>query len=81
MADLQTRKITFVQEFLKIQSEEIINRLEKLLEKEKGKIIKNDFTPMTLDEFNERIDKSLLDSKNDRLIENINLREEIQEWS
>lgn len=79
--DLQTRKITFVQEFLKIQSEEIINRLEKLLEKEKGKITENDFTPMTFDEFNERIDKSLLDSKNDRLIENINLREEIQEWS
>ncbi|HEY5510095.1 MAG TPA: hypothetical protein VIK10_03620 [Prolixibacteraceae bacterium] len=79
--DLQTRKITFVQEFLKIQSEEIINRLEKLLEKEKGKITENDFTPLTLDEFNERIDKSLLDSKNDRLIENINLREEIQEWS
>ena len=33
--DLQTRKITFVQEFLKIQSEEVIIRLEKLLEKEK----------------------------------------------
>ena len=67
--DLQTRKITFVQEFLKIQSEEIIIHLEKLLEKEKGKITRNDFTPMTLDEFNERIDKSLLASKNDRLIE------------
>lgn len=34
--DLQTRKITFVQEFLKIQSEEVIIRLEKLLEKGKS---------------------------------------------
>jgi preprotein translocase subunit Sss1 len=32
--DLQTRKIEFVQEFLKVQSEEIIVRLEKILRKE-----------------------------------------------
>jgi len=29
--DLQARKIEFIQEFLKIQSEDIILRLEKLL--------------------------------------------------
>ncbi|PJJ10378.1 hypothetical protein CLU83_3787 [Flavobacterium sp. 1] len=29
--DLQTRKIAFVQEFLSIESEEIVSRLEKLL--------------------------------------------------
>ena len=33
--DLQTRKIEFVQEFLKIQSEEAIGRLEKLLKEKK----------------------------------------------
>jgi len=77
--DLQTRKISFVQEFLKIQSEEVIIRLEKLLEKEK--ITMNDFSPITLEEFNERIDKSLLDSRNGRLTENSDLTTEIQGWS
>ena len=52
--DIQARKITFVKEFLKIQNEEVIGRLEKLLEKEKGKMAVNDFTPMDLDEFNKR---------------------------
>ena len=33
--DLQTRKIAFVQEFLSIQSVEVISRLEKYLKKEK----------------------------------------------
>jgi hypothetical protein len=78
--DLQTRKITFVQEFLKIQSEEVIIRLEKLLEKEKGKMNIEDFSPMTLDEFNKRIDISLVDSENGRLTENNDLIAEIQEW-
>ena len=39
-----------------------------------------DFTPMTMDEFNKRIDKSLDDSKNGRLTENNDLIVEIQEW-
>ncbi len=79
--DLQTRKITFVQEFLKIQSEEVIIRLEKILEKEKKRMTVSDFSPMTLEEFNKRIDKSLIDSQNDRLIENNDLTTEIQGWS
>lgn len=33
--DLQSRKISFVQEFLSIESEEIISRLENFLKKEK----------------------------------------------
>ena len=78
--DLQTRKITFIQEFLKIQSEEVIIRLEKLLEKEKGKMTISDFSPMTVEEFNKRIDKSMLDSQNDKLIENNDLITEIKGW-
>ena len=78
--DLQTRKITFVQEFLKIQSEDVIIRLEKLLEKEKVRMTVSDFSPMTPEEFNKRIDQSLLDSQNDRLTENNDLTTEIQGW-
>ena len=78
--DLQTRKITFVQEFLKIQSEEVILRLEKLLEKEKGKMTDREFTPMTIDELNNRIDESLNDSHYGRLTENSDLITEIKEW-
>ena len=78
--DLQTRKITFVQEFLKIQSEEVIIRLEKILEKEKERMTLSDLSPMSLEEFNKRIDQSLLDSENDRLTENNDLTTEIQGW-
>ncbi|SFI22686.1 hypothetical protein [Halpernia frigidisoli] len=73
--DIQTRKIEFVQEFLKVQSEELISRLESLLNNRD-----DDFKPFTMEEFNERIDKSLEDSKSDRVTESSELLSEIKEW-
>ena len=79
--DLQTRKISFVQEFLNLQNEEIISLFEKLLKKEKNSISNSELQPMTLAEFNKRIDKSLEDSKNGRLTESSKLKSEIEKWS
>lgn len=62
--DIQARKIEFVQEFLKIQSEDVISRLEKILKKETNAVEKNDLKPLSIDEFNNRIDKSENDFKN-----------------
>ena len=73
--DIQTRKIEFIQAFLKLQSENAIARFEELLKSEN-----KEFHPMTIEEFNKRIDKSLLDSKNDRVIEATELLNEIKEW-
>jgi len=64
--DLQSRKIEFVQEFLKVQSEEIISRLEKILRKEKKATDNRIFEPMTKDELNKRIDQSESDFLNNR---------------
>ena len=64
--DIQTRKIEFVQAFLKLQSEEVISQFENLLRKkssyeiEEGKLLK----PMSIKEFNKRIDQSESDFKN-----------------
>ncbi len=71
--DIQTRKIKFVQAFLQLESEELISRLEDLLKVEKKEKIK----PMSLKEFNQRIDKALLDSESDRVTESSELIHEI----
>lgn len=61
--DIQTRKIEFVQEFLKLQSEEVISQFENLLRK-KRKV--ESFEPMSIEEFNARINQSEDDFKNGR---------------
>jgi hypothetical protein len=78
--DLQSRKIQFVQEFLKLQSEEAIARLEKLLKMEK-KWDGNGLEPMTVKEFNDRIDKSMEDSEKGRLTNVDDLLAEIEKWT
>ncbi|WP_341222047.1 hypothetical protein [Polaribacter atrinae] len=79
--DIQTRKIEFIQDFLKIQSEELISRLETLLRKEDYSSNTNEFEPMTIEEFNNRIDKSMEDSKNGRLISSSDLKAKINKWN
>jgi len=61
--DLQTRKLKFIQKFIKLQSEEDISKFENLIKKRKNK---NLFKPMSIEEFNKGIDKSEDDFKNGR---------------
>jgi len=62
--DLQTIKIEFVQEFLKLQSEEIISLLESVLKRQTN--AETEFEPMSITELNARIDKSEEDFKKGR---------------
>ena len=64
--DLQTRKIEFVQEFLKIQSEEVISQLENLLKNRNKKDADENqfFSPLSIEELNNRIYQSENDYKN-----------------
>lgn len=79
--DLQSRKINFIQEFLSIQSEEVVSRMEKFLKKEKEKIVEDEqLQAMTIEDFSQRIDKSMDDSNNNRIIESNDLIEEIKSW-
>lgn len=78
--DLQSRKISFVQEFLSIESEELISRFEKLLKNRKATEEDADFWPMTIAELNRRIDQSEQDSINGRLTEMNDFLAEIEKW-
>jgi hypothetical protein len=64
--NLEARKIEFVQEFLKLQSEDVISRLEKTLRKEKNISEQKIFEPMFQTELNKRIDQSESDFRNNR---------------
>jgi chemotaxis protein CheY-P-specific phosphatase CheC len=62
--NLESRKIEFIKEFLKIQSEDAIYKLEKLLKKEKQ--ISNSLKSLTEEELNKRIDQSESDFENNK---------------
>lgn len=79
--DLEARKISFVQEFLRLQNEEIISGLEKLLRKRKAELTEKNFKPMTMEQYDAEIDQAMEDSKNGRMIKATDLKAKIQKWS
>lgn len=79
--DLQTRKLELIQAFLKVKSEEVISKIEKILKTEKIKSDLDTIKPMSIEEFNSRIDLSIDDSKNERIIEQEELKAKIEKWS
>lgn len=62
--DIQTRKLEFIQDFLKLQSEEVIAQFEKMLENVKNFEAENKIDPFTIEELNNRISQSENDFKN-----------------
>jgi hypothetical protein len=78
--DLQVRKIQFVQEFLILDSEQIMDVLENVLKSEKKKLYKSQPKPFTLAEFNQMIDQAESDVANNRMRTIHELKTEIQSW-
>ena len=64
--NLEVRKIEFIQEFLKLQNEDSVARLENILREEKNLSEQRIMEPMTQSELNWRIDTSESDFKNNR---------------
>ena len=78
--DLEARKISFVQEFLRLQNEEIVSGLEKLLHKKKAELIDNNSKPMTMTQYDTEIDQAINDSKNNRIINVRDLKSKVEKW-
>ncbi len=78
--DLQSRKIQFIQEFLKYANSNILDKFEELLKQERSKEFEKEIEPMTLDEYENRIEKAFEDVKNNRVKSAKNLKSEIATW-
>lgn len=78
--DLETRKISFVQEFLRLQNEEIVSGLEKLLRQRKVELVERNLKPMTMEQYKNEIDLAMEDSKNGRMIKASDLKDKIKKW-
>lgn len=78
--DLQTRKLHFIQEFLRLANGSIIEKFEQLLQQERKKIVEQEISPMTLAQYDQRIDNAIDDLKNNRVKTAKKLKKEITSW-
>jgi len=78
--DIQSRKIQFIQEFLKYANANILDKFEEMLKQEREKGFEKEIEPMTLKEYEQRIDKAFKDVKNNRVKSARQLKKEIATW-
>lgn len=78
--DLQLRKIHFIQEFLRLNNEKVIARLEKALDAEKHKLYEKNLSPYTIEELEAMIDESERDLKEKRYVSAKQLKKDIDQW-
>lgn len=78
--DIETRKLHFIQEFIRVADDELVTKLERLLHVERKKKLEREFTPMTMEEFTEIIDKSEDDFDNGRVRDAENILSQIDKW-
>lgn len=79
--DIEARKIHFVQEFLRLKNEKLINKFEHLLRLEKMKSYESELSSMTMEQFNKMINEAEEDSKHGRLTSASDLKDEIDSWT
>ena len=79
--DIQTRKLNFIQEFLRLNNEKLIIKLENILKSERIKSHQDHISPFSEEELNKIIDEAENDSKNGKLTSAIELRKEIDTWN
>lgn len=79
--DIQTKKLHFVQEFLRLKDESLIDKLNNLLKTERKKKIEKELKPFSQKKFNDLIDSAESDSKNGRLTSARELKNEIDSWN
>jgi hypothetical protein len=78
--DIQTRKINFVQEFLRLRNIKLIEKLEKILLEDKAKDYEANLKPLSIDNFNQMIDKSIEDAKQGNVVKARELKESVKKW-
>ncbi len=78
--NIQTRKLVFIEEFLKIRDENVIAKLESFLKQEKKILHERKLKPMSMCEFNEMIDKAKADSEESRVTPHQDMKKKIKTW-
>jgi len=66
--NIEARKISFIQEFLRIKNEEVIIGLENMLKQWQAKYDAEEFSPMSIKQFNEEIDKAMKDIEENNVV-------------
>lgn len=78
--NIEARKLVLIEEFLHIQDESLINKLESFIREERKISHERNLCPIPLNEFYEMIDRALRDSESGKVISHKELIKKVKTW-
>jgi len=78
--NIQTRKLGLIEEFIRLNDEDLIIKIESLIRQEKKILHERNLKPMSMNEFDEMIDQAKKDSDADRVITHQDLKKKVRTW-
>lgn len=78
--NIQAKQLNIVRKILNTKNENTLDLINETIESQKSIDFTNEFKPMSIEEFKMRINNSIDDYYNDRLIDAEDLEKEIEEW-
>lgn len=78
--NIQARKLGLIEEFLHINDESLIIKLESVIRQEKKLLHERNLKPMSLNDFHEMIDQAKRDSDAGRVISHQELKKRVKTW-
>ena len=78
--NIQYRKLHFIQEFIRLADINLLNKFEKMLKEEREKMFEAEIKPMTMKQYEQRVDSAIDDFKNNRVTTGRKLKKDIATW-
>jgi len=77
---VETRKLNLIEEFIKIEDEDIITQMEELVLDNKRRRYEQRLNPMRMEEFHSMIEQSRNEIENGLVTSQEDLKKEIKSW-
>ncbi len=78
--NIQARKLVLIEEFLGINDETILFKLETIIRQEKKKSLETEMQPMSMNDFQEMIDQSEREIEKGLVVSHEGLKKKIKTW-
>lgn len=78
--DIQLRKLKIMEMLMQVRSEQLVEQMEKLLEKEMIVAYTTDGKPLTLKAYNKRLEKAEKQIQQGKITSHEDLKSEMQKW-
>ena len=78
--NIQTRKLVLIEEFIRMNDENLLSKIESLIKDEKKASHERNLKPMSVNEFHEMIDQAIRESDSGQIISHEELKKQVKTW-